>query len=100
MCEPDFDYLFQAGELWGPCVDDSCTIGECYGSFTEDSPTAYGSVCVHSQCTEHPWCADTIDADGNGILLPCMQACVADTNCVNGQICDTNNGWCLWPSEF
>lgn len=96
LCEPDFNYSYEPGRLWGPCRDDgTCDYYEssCEVVVNPISDTVVSHICAPLTCGEHPTCAAVFDVAPS---VPCWQECDDVTDCVGGQVCEGLG--CMWPT--
>jgi hypothetical protein len=101
-CVPDPDYPYDAGYLWGPCLEDgSCVEGKCHehiGINILFIPISLGWMCIPTDtCSFHPTCGLTMEVPEGHFSSPCMQVCETDDDCVEGSECRVNE--CLWPTS-
>lgn len=99
-CVPDPDYPYDAGYLWGPCLEDgSCIEGKCHEhiGLLILIPISLGWMCIPTDgCAFHPTCSPTKEVPSGHFSSPCMQVCETDDDCVEGSTCEVNE--CLWSS--
>jgi hypothetical protein len=97
-CVADPDYPYDAGYLWGPCLDDgSCIEGKCHDHFGVVI-LSLGWMCIPTDgCPFHPTCSPTEEVPSGHFSSPCMQVCETDDDCVEGSTCAVTE--CLWPSS-
>ena len=102
-CEPSQDYPYAAGDIWGPCLEDStCDLGWCWPY------SDAGNMCVLGNCAAEaypsPWCGETYNFLPDTVWGACLPICDSGTDCVGGMVCDDDEevvypSVCVWPKS-
>ena len=80
------------------CVNRKCEMVECVADFEcKGKGICEGYKCVDSICSSSKKCIQRTDKCDAGRCVPGI--CPTDYECLEGSICDTNTGSCVYPSD-